>query len=276
VTFRLGTTPALAPELASVLDGPGDAGILREHASADGLFAALREGELDAVAVPAAALWSAAAEGADVAVVPRRVEPRDVLVPAGGPRLTLDTVRSGGRIGVRSARRLALLAVHRPDVRAFPLANGHTPAALLDSGSVDALILGSAEARRAGLADAATEVIPAKTWLPAPGQGATAILVRPGDAAAAARMSAVDDPPSRAALVAERALADELGVAYDGPLSALALPYGRWLRLWAMVATAEGRRVVRADVSGPQMDAAVLARSVARLLEARGVGALLP
>ena len=37
----------------------------------------------------------------------------------------------------------------------------------------------------------------------------------------------------------------------DAPLGCLAQPSGRWIRLWAAAASADGRRLVRSDLTGP-------------------------
>ena len=56
----------------------------------------------------------------------------------------------------------------------------------------------------------------------------------------------------------------------DAALGTLAQPSGRLVRLWAAVASADGRRLVRADRTGPLDEPELLGAAVARRLTERG------
>jgi hydroxymethylbilane synthase len=119
------------------------------------------------------------------------------------------------------------------------------------------------------------EVLDPRAWLPAPGQGAVAIVARHPIAEA----TALDHLPTRLAVRAELALLDALSVALGPPegaaIGALAQTSGRWIRLWGMVASPDGRYLVRSDLTGPLDEPCVLGGSVARQLLERGAGRLL-
>lgn len=239
---------------------------------------------------PVAALHDAVAAGsADLALVRRRLsgdglatvavlarsEPHDVLIGPGDGPATLERLPSGAHVGLRGPRRLGLLKAHRPDLHALPLTNGHTPESALESGAADALILGASEARRLGLAERTTELLDPRAWVPAPGQGTVLIVARGDDTRAARAVSSLDDLFSHRSWRSEIALTAAMGAGVDGPLGAVAMPFGRWIRLWGMVTAADGSRVVRADLTGSIDDPEGLGTAVADLLLMRGAGSIL-
>lgn len=209
-----------------------------------------------------------------VLAVLERDEPRDVLIAGDGPGPTLAGLPEGLRVGVLGARRRCFLLAHRPDTVPVGLGNGHTPAASLDAGVVDAVVIGSDDARREGMATRTSEILDPKAWLPGAGQGAVLVLGTEHLLLPPA-VKELDHFPTRQAVTCEHALLGALGVEGHDVVGALALPFGRWLRLWAAVVDAEGRRMVRADLTGPDSDPEGLARRAADLLMARGAGALL-
>lgn len=213
--------------------------------------------------------------GLSWAGVPKRIEPRDVLVPSGGDSATLANLAPGTRVGVAGNRRWSFLRAHRPDVEAVALINGGGPGAALSSGAVDAAIVGASEARRSLLDWRATEILDPKAWIPGAGQGAAVVLARKDDEEAGLAASSVEHANSRTALVAETSLMDSLGVTCTAPVGVVALPHGKWIRVWAMLASEDGRRVVRGDVTGLMEEPRAAGQALAALLMSRGAGELL-
>ena len=117
-----------------------------------------------------------------IACVPRRADPRDVIVTRSGAKL--DALPSAARVGTSSLRRAMQLALARPDLTIVPLrGNVDTRLRKLDSGELDAIVLASAGLARLGLAARVTEALDPAVVVPAPGQGALAIECRAGDEA---------------------------------------------------------------------------------------------
>jgi len=85
----------------------------------------------------------------------------------------------------------------------------------------------------------------------------------------------LNDPETRAAVRAERALLDSLGGGCQVPLGALGMPYQSGLRLWGLVASADGTRVVRGDVTGVAAEPDELGERLADLLREQGAGDIL-
>lgn len=269
----LDTHPRSSSLLSAMADNGVDADLLDMGQETDAVGALVRgEARLALVPVNVSATPPA---GVRWAAVPTRAEPRDVLVPAGGAPATLRNLAPGTRVGVGGSRRWRFLRAHRPDVEAVALVNGGGPAAALTSGSVDVVILGSAEARRSLPGWHATEVLDPRAWVPAACQGTVVLLAREDDEKACRAVSCVDDASTRAAVAAECAVVDGLGVGANAPLGALALPHGPWIRLWGMVASPDGRSVVRGDVTGPRQEPRQAGQSLAELLLARGARELL-
>lgn len=204
-----------------------------------------------------------------------RGEARDVIVGPGHGESTLARLPDGSRIGLSGRRRLGLLRAHRPHLRSVGLTNGYTPGSALASGTVDALILGASESRHLGLAERITEILNPGSWLPAPGQGAVLVLARAGDESSRTAAAGLSDLFSYLAWRCETGLVRALGAGPDAPLGALATPFGRWIRLSAMVTSADGSRIVRGDLTGSIDDPAGLSEAMARLLSRRGAGHIL-
>ncbi len=241
------------------------------------LDAALLDGRVDFVVHSLKDLPTQLDPRVALAAVPEREDPRDVLIgPAGAGAPTLATLPEKARVGTSSLRRRALARAFRPDLRIQAIrGNLDTRIAKVDRGDVDAILVAAAGVRRLGLWDRVGEALERTAWLPAPGQGALAVVTRAGDDAARDVVSALDHPPSRAAVAAERALLAALGGGCQVPIGALGLPYDTGLRLWAVVASPDGRQVLRCDATGRLAEPERLGAEVARLLEGRGAAEIL-
>jgi hydroxymethylbilane synthase len=149
----------------------------------------------------------------------------------------------------------------------------------LDSGQHAALVLAAAGLRRLGFASRISLTLPATACVPAPGQGIVAIEVREDDTAVRDIVSAISDADAAVALDAERALVETLGGGCQTPIGALAtiLPGAAdgGLELVAVVATRDGRRVIRASAHGFRNKAASLGARVGRDLIQQGADAIL-
>jgi hydroxymethylbilane synthase len=273
VTARLAIHPDLGARAPDVLDRLLRAGVDVEHVPARGdgcpggdPLRGVREGHLELAVVGLDTLRGSAAEDLTrVAALPRD-DPRDALVSLSGPMAPLRGLPGGARVAVSGARRRAFLRLHRPDVEIVE-ALGRTG----HEARVAAAVMASWEARRAGHAARIAEVLDVRSWLPAPGPGIVALLARHP----LAEVTALDHLPTRTALRAELGLVDALDFGPDVADGAVAQPSGRLLRLWAAVLSADGRRLVRSDVTGPLDEPEVLGVAVARQLMRRGAGLVL-
>jgi hydroxymethylbilane synthase len=230
----------------------------------------VRDEHLDLAVVGVDALRGSATDGLTMLAVLPREDPRDVVVRVEGEAVPLRGLPRRARVAVNGVRRAALLKAHRADLETVRVADPTDLEALAGDG-IAAAVMWSGDARRAGLSERATEMLDARSWAPEPGKGAVAIVGRHP----IAEVTALDHLPTRTALRAELALLDALDAPEGAALGSLAQPSGRIMRLWAAVASEDGRRVVRADRTGPLDEPEQLGTEVARMLEARGAGLVL-
>jgi hydroxymethylbilane synthase len=223
--------------------------------------------------------------GIVIGAIPARDDPRDVLVVAAGagPLAALDGLPREARVGTDSLRRAAQLVHLRPDLRITAVrGNVDTRLRKLDGGGYDALVLAAAGLRRLGLGQRISLYLPPEVCLSAPGQGALAITVRGDDEALPALLAPLHDADTAAAVGAERALLRLLGGGCQAPLAALALNVpapvdGATATLWlrGVVASEDGKVLVRGEARGPAARPEAVAQEVARTLMEQGAGALL-
>jgi hydroxymethylbilane synthase len=238
-----------------------------------GLRARLADGDIDVAVHSLKDLPTAAADGIVLAAVPARDDPRDALVTA--DRVKLADLPPGARIGTGSPRRAAQLRLLRPDSKPVGIrGNAGTRLAKVSSGQLDAVVLGYAGLARIGSLDVVSEIFEPDEMLPAPGQGALAVECRIQDAGLRALLSEIEDPPSRAAVAAERAVLAALQGGCSAPVGGYAVqPQGtETVRLRAAVFDEQGCGAVRASGSGPAARADDVGRDVAAELLRLGAG----
>ena len=242
------------------------------------LDVALLEGRIDFAVHSLKDLPTEFEVGIALAAVPEREDPRDVLVGPQGVTITpsIQTLPPGARLGTSSLRRRALASAFRPDLDIVNIrGNLDTRIAKVDRGEFDAIVVAAAGVRRLGLWHRVAEALERTAWLPAPGQGALGIVARAGDQAVGSALSPLSHAPSWIAVRAERAMLAALGGGCQMPIAALGVPYDAGLRLWGLVASPDGMRVVRADATGTLEQPEALGIEVARILDERGAGEVL-
>ncbi|HNZ19920.1 MAG TPA: hydroxymethylbilane synthase [Candidatus Hydrogenedentes bacterium] len=212
--------------------------------------------------------------GLCLGAVPKRENPRDVLVSSAG--LTLDQLPPGARVGTSSLRRAAQLRAFRGDLALLPLrGNVNTRLRKVSEGGVDAAILAAAGLSRLGLSHQITQEIPETIMLPAPAQGALAIETRQDDAEILRRLAPLDDPETRRAVAAERTFLAAMQGGCQVPLGALATRSGESILLDACVCSLDGARILRCRTSSRHDRPEDAGNQAAAELRARGAGALL-
>jgi hydroxymethylbilane synthase len=214
-----------------------------------------------------------------IAAVCKREDPRDALVLNGKFRAaaaSILTLPGGATVGTSSPRRLSQLKHLRRDLVFTDLrGNVDTRLRKLDEGQYDALVLACAGLRRLGLDQRISAPIPVGEMLPAVGQGALGIEVRAGDEEAITAAAKLDHKFTRLACVAERALLRSLGGGCQLPIAAYAVVREKRIRLDALVADAEGLRIVRDRISGGLDEAEDLGTRLAERLLEQGARELL-
>jgi hydroxymethylbilane synthase len=234
---------------------------------------ALSEGRVDVAVHSLKDLPAETPAGLELAAFPPREDPRDVLVARsdGG----LGALPPGAVIGTSSLRRRALLLAARSDLSVIPLrGNVDTRLAKLVAGECDGVILAAAGLRRLSLTPAHESALDVETFVPAVGQGILALEIRTGDAAIGDLVAGLNDPVTRTCALAERAYLRHLGASCSTPMAAHATLVGLAERprllMTALVASEDGRQVLRADSGGAPEDAEAIGRGLAELMLERG------
>ncbi len=220
---------------------------------------AVLEGRADLAVHSAKDLPADTPAGLVLVCVPERIDPRDVLVGS-----SLGGLAPGARVATGSVRRRAQLSWLRPDLTFVEL-RGNMRTRLDRSRAVGAGVVAMAALVRLGLAGEADEVLDTTTVLPQVGQGALAVECRAGDGALRELLGTLDDDGAHRALRAERAYLRALGRGCALPVGALAVPAPRGaLRMEAVLATGDGRVVLRSEMTGddPEVLGASLAASL--------------
>ena len=239
---------------------------------------ALLSGTVDVAVHSLKDLPTTPAEGIALAAVPLREDPRDVVVARDG--LTLGELPVGSRVGTGSPRRVSQLAALGLGLELTGVrGNVDTRIRKVHEGEVDAVVLARAGLARLGRVEEATEVLDPLQMLPAPGQGALAVECRSDDADLVAALAALEDPATRAAVTAERAVLATLEAGCSAPLGALAEVVegedGEELWLRAVALSPDGGLTVRMSATGPVEQAAALGRDLASSMLDEGAADLM-
>jgi hydroxymethylbilane synthase len=245
--------------------------------------------------------------GLHLGAVTDREDPRDVFISRKGK--PFKDLRQGARIGTSSLRRQAQLLNARPDLQIVQLrGNLDTRLRKLTQSDpeegLDGIILAAAGLKRMGWLDKVTEYLSFEMSLPAVGQGALGIECRSADEEVNQKLKFLNHPGTRCCLLAERAFLRRLeggcqvpiaahGRIEQGPTSGLAsggpkrggiggatAPHGTpqmnvILQLDGLVASVDGKRLIRDAVRGPLEEAENLGIKLADRLISRGAGDIL-
>ena len=248
-----------------------------EQIGGKGLFVkeletAMAEGRADLAVHSMKDLPAELPEGFVLAAICAREDPRDALLSR--HFASLAELPSGAVVGTSSLRRAAQVRERYPALEiALLRGNVETRIAKLDRGEYDAIVLAVAGLVRLGLAERIRSRLSLEESVPAPGQGALGIECLAARKDVQQMLVPLADPATALCVRAERAVSRALGGSCTLPLGAYAVLRERTLSLSALVASADGRRVLRAQASGG--DPEEVGARAARALRDQGAEAIL-
>ena len=252
-----------------MIPGIGEQGVFTKE-----IQRALLDGRIDLAVHSLKDLPTGVTPGLVLAATPERAAVADVLV---SPKYaSFDALPHGARVGTGSLRRRAQLLHVRRDLRMEDIrGNVETRLRKLHQGDFDALILAEAGLRRLGLDQHIVEVLPLELILPAVGQGALALEARCDDGTTLSIAASLDHPPTRAAVLAERAMLSALQGGCLAPVAALACVDGGQLTLRGRVISRDGSDLLESSRTATASEAVELGRRLAETLLAQGAGPLI-
>lgn len=231
--------------------------------------AAVLDGRADVAVHSAKDLPSVAAAGLVIGAVPLRGDPRDAMVGS-----ALADLRAGATVATGSVRRRAQLAWIRPDLT-FTSLRGNIGTRLEKVPPGGAVVVAAAALDRLGLLDRAAEVLDESVMLPQVGQGSLAVECREGDSDVLDVLLSIEDPATRVALECERGFLARLGGGCDLPVGAYARLDGDEVVVEGMLASADGRVMLRSSRRGGDVEASGVGAALAEELLASGGADLL-
>lgn len=189
---------------------------------------------------------------------------------------------SGAIIGTGSVRRTSQLAALRSDVQFKPLTgNVDTRMRKLQEGVYDAIVLATAGLKRLGVLDRWAESEYARLRiepleiLPAAGQAVLVLEVACGSLAEPL-IAVFNDHDTQCSATAERAFLKHFGTGCSVPVAAQATIRGGVLTLEGLVASADGRTILRGVEEGSPANAEEIGVYLASGLCAKGALDLIP
>jgi hydroxymethylbilane synthase len=238
---------------------------------------ALTAGEIDFAVHSYKDLPTADHPGLHIAAVPAREDPRDALVARDGR--TLAELPPGATVGTGALRRIAQLHALGMGLTVTPIRGNvdtRVQRVIGPDADLDAVVLARAGLIRLGRAGDVTETLDPMLMLPAPAQGALAVECRSDAHDLVELLARLDDRPTRAAVIAERAFLGVLEAGCRAPVAAYAVVAegeptnssaegddGEEIYLRGAVISPDGSRDLRRSRTGTPADAAEIGKALA-------------
>jgi hydroxymethylbilane synthase len=204
-----------------------------------------------------------------IAAISKRGSRHDVLISKG--KVPLNKLPKGATVGTGSLRRLAQVKFVRPDLEVKPIrGNVDTRIRKVKKGYFDAAVVAEAGLERMGLEDEITERFPLEQFPSAAGQGALAIVTAKGNDEIMELLRVVDDPQTRAEVMAERSLVLQLEGGCRVPIGAVGCADGDRLSLQGCIFSLNSQKKLSAIAKGTLGNAQQLGKRVAHSLIKQG------
>lgn len=248
------------------------------RAGAQGIFVkeiedTLLEGKIDIAVHSAKDLPSDLPAGLSVPAFTKREDPRDVIIIKRAE--TFETLPVGARVGTSSIRRRAQLLAIRADIEVLNIrGNLDTRIKKLYETDLDAIIVAAAGLARLGIVPEHAEFLPPKLMTPAVGQGALAIECRE-DSTLLETIKALNDRDTADAVRAERAFLKHMGGGCQIPIAAHAICSEKMIEITAMIATPDGKKMIRDHTTGARNSPEEVGRELAHKFAKKGAGKIL-
>lgn len=243
------------------LDKIGDKGLFVKEIESQ-----LLEGEIDLAVHSMKDMPAEVVEGLKFAAVPKREDPRDVIILREGLN-SFDELPIGATIGTGSKRRKYQLLRKRPDLNIVPIrGNIETRISKIESENLDGIVLAASGVIRADLEEKITEFLPVDLMIPAPAQGALALEIRENDEELEKMIDAIRDEISQIQTDAERSYLAGIDGSCHIPMGAYCEVDGEKLTLTGIFGDEDGEKITVASLEGDRNNPKELGSNLAKLI----------
>ena len=243
------------------LDKIGDKGLFVKEIESQ-----LLEGEIDLAVHSMKDMPAEVVEGLKFAAVPKREDPRDVIILREGLN-SFDELPIGATIGTGSKRRKYQLLRKRPDLNIVPIrGNIETRISKIESENLDGIVLAASGVIRADLEEKITEFLPVDLMIPAPAQGALALEIRENDEELEKMIDAIRDEISQIQTDAERSYLAGIDGSCHIPMGAYCEVDGEKLTLTGIFGDEDGEKITVASLEGEKDNPKELGSKLAKLV----------
>jgi hydroxymethylbilane synthase len=214
-------------------------------------------------------------KGLAIGAILEREDPTDAFISLNYPNIA--ALPPFATVGTSSLRRQSQLYALRSDFTPKTLrGNIDTRLQKLENGDYDAILLATAGLKRLGLSNYITESLSAQKMLPAVGQGALGIECRSEDAEIRDLIMPLHHTSTAQCVLAERHMSTLLGGSCESPIAGLAVINNDGvLKLQGMVATPDGKIILKACALGNPEAPLTVGKQVAEQLLAQGAQAII-
>lgn len=243
------------------LDKIGDKGLFVKEIESQ-----LLEGDIDLAVHSMKDMPAEVVEGLKFAAVPKREDPRDVIILREGLN-SFDELPIGATIGTGSKRRKYQLLRKRPDLNIVPIrGNIETRISKIESENLDGIVLAASGVIRADLEEKITEFLPLDLMIPAPAQGALALEIRENDEELEKMIDAIKDEISQVQTDAERSYLAGIDGSCHIPMGAYCEVDGEKLTLTGIFGDEDGEKITVASLEGDKDNPKELGSKLAQLV----------
>jgi hydroxymethylbilane synthase len=207
-----------------------------------------------------------------IAAVPKRAKPNDVMVSK--KKVKLATLTKGSKVGTSSLRRAIQILQRNPSLDVVPIrGNVETRINKSLTGIFDAVVLAEAGLIRLGMQDVIVERLDVRNFLPAPGQGAMAVICRRDNLKMLTLLQKIEHEPSRRCIEAERALMRGINAGCRFPVGALAKHgnQAKTIQLSVKAMSTDRKKSIKVKLTGKASNPTQLGYEASRWLIQNGI-----
>ena len=189
-------------------------------------------------------------DGLKFASVPKREDPRDVLILKEGYN-SIDDLPKGAKIGTGSKRRKYQLLKLRPDLNIVSIrGNIDTRIRKIEDENLEGIVLAAAGILRANMEEYISCYIPMDIMIPAPAQGALAIEIRDNDLEIENIIKCLKDIEAEIQIAAERGFLDGINGSCHIPIGAFCKIKDNKIKLTGLYGNVNGSNLIKKTIEG--------------------------